>query len=183
MISISTLTDPKKLMGTLFLRYFGLTQVRMLWFISPELIFWSDEQVKIRVPLNRKTRNHLHCMYFGALAAGADLAAGFHAFAEIRRTKKPISFIFKNMQCNFIKRAEGDVVFQVDDGILIRDLVTKAIETGERVDLPVHVKALCPEKLGDEVCAEFTLTLSLKLKDKNKKNATETIKQDTAKES
>jgi len=169
MISLNTLTDPKKLMGTLFLRYFGLTKVRMLWFISPELIYWTDEQVKIRVPLNRKTRNHLHCMYFGALAAGADLAAGFHAFAEIRRVGKPISFIFKNMQSNFLKRAEGDVVFQVDDGILIRDLVTKAVETGERVDLPVHVKAMCPEKLGEEIVAEFTLTLSLKLIENSKK--------------
>ena len=145
----------------------------MIGFISPELIFWTDEQVKIRVPLNRKTRNHLHCMYFGALAAGADLAAGFHAFAEIRRIKKSVSFIFKDMQCNFLKRAEGDVVFQVDDGILIRDLVTKAVETGERVDLPVHVKALCPEKLGDEAVATFTLTLSLKLK--NKKNSQDKI--------
>lgn len=169
MISIDTLTDPKKLMGTLFLRYFGLTQVRMLWFISPELIHWSDELVKIKVPLNRKTRNHLHCMYFGAMAAGADLAAGFHAFAEIRRSGKPISFIFKNMTCNFLKRAEADVVFQVKEGILIKDLVTKAIETGERVELPVPVVAFCPEKLGEEPVAEFTLTLSLKLSDKNKK--------------
>lgn len=169
MISFNVLTDRKKLLGTLFLRYFGLTQVRMLWFISPELIHWTDEEVKIRVPLNRSTRNHLHCMYFGALACGADLAAGFHAFAEIRRTGKPISFIFKNMESRFLKRAEGDVVFQVKDGILIKDLVTKAIETGERVDLPVPVTATCPEKLGDEPVAEFVLTLSLKLVDKKKK--------------
>lgn len=169
MISLDVLTDRKKLLGTLFLRYFGLTQVRMLGFITPELIHWTDEDVKIRVPLNRRTRNHLHCMYFGALAAGADLAAGFHAFAEIRRSGKPISFIFKNMQSNFLKRAEGDVVFHVKDGVLIKDLVTKAIETGERVELPVPVTATCPEKLGDEPVTEFILTLSLKLSDKNRK--------------
>src|SRR5690606_18911233 len=103
-------------------------------------------------------------------AAGADLAAGFHAVAEIRRTRKPIALIFKNMQCDFLKRAEADVVFQVNEGILIKDLVTKAIETGERVDLPVSVIATCPTKLGDEPVAQFTLTLSLKLSARDRKN-------------
>src|SRR5207253_3130264 len=113
-------------------------------------------------------RNHLGSMYFAVLAAGADLAAGFLAMEAIRRSREPVALIFKNVQAEFLKRAEGDVHFTCDEGILVTDLVQKALETGERVELPVPVIATVPSKHGDEPVARFTLTLSLKRKDKEK---------------
>ena len=40
----------------------------------------------------------------------------------------------------------------------------KAIETGERVNLPVPVTATVPSVFGDEPVAEFVITLSVKEK-------------------
>ena len=72
--------------------------------------------------------------------------------------------IFKDIRGEFLKRAEGAVVFTNNDGPLIQDLVRRALESGERQEATVHVVATVPEKLGDEPVAKFEMTLSVKKK-------------------
>ena len=43
----------------------------------------SDDKCVVKVPLKRRSRNHLRSMYFGALAAGADCAGGLIAMRLI----------------------------------------------------------------------------------------------------
>lgn len=159
----------KTLLATLFVRYFGLRQVPLLFFIRPSVIELSDERVVVAIPLRRRTKNHLGSMYFGVLAAGADLAGGFIAIDEIRKSKQPVALIFKDLKAEFLKRAEGEAHFVCKDVLGIRDLVAKAIATGERVEMPVHIDVLVPSKLGEEPAARFVLTLSLKKKQKKAK--------------
>jgi acyl-coenzyme A thioesterase PaaI-like protein len=157
---------PKKklVLGTLYMRYFGLTKVPMIFFLRPVMSEWNDEKIVVKIPFARRAKNHVGSMYFGALATGADLAAGFAAMAAIRKSPEPVSLLFKNIRGDFLKRVEGDAFFTCDEVVLVKDLVTKAIETGERVEMPVSVKVTVPEKFGDEAVAKFTLTLSLKRK-------------------
>lgn len=158
------LPDKKLLLGTLFLRYFGLTKVPMILYLRPRLMEWTKDRVVIKIPLARRSKNHLGSMYFGALAAGADLAAGFVAVAAIRESGQNISFVFKDMRAEFLKRVEGDAHFICDEPVLVADLVEKALETDERVDLLIPITVTCPKKLKDEPVAKFALTLSLKRK-------------------
>ena len=170
MFPFDLLTSPKASLATLYLRYFGLRKIPLLFFVKPSVVAWTPERIVFKIPLRRRTKNHLGSMYFAVLAAGADLAAGFLAMEAIRKSGEPVALIFKNMQADFLKRAEGDVHFTCEDGVLVTDLVQKALETGERVELPVPVVATCPKELGDEPVARFTLTLSLKRKDEKKKD-------------
>lgn len=101
-------------------------------------------------------------MYFGALAIGADCAAGLMAMQHIQRRSKNISLIFKSMNGEFLKRAEGDVYFTCDQGREISNLVAAAAASLDRVECPVQVTAKVPDKLGEEPVARFTLILSLK---------------------
>ena len=104
-------------------------------------------------------------MYFGALAAGADCAGGLIAMRLIETEGRgKVSLIFKDFHADFLKRAEGDTFFTCTQGEEIQALVRKAIESGERQNLPVHLTATVPSKLGEEPVAKFTLTLSLKRK-------------------
>jgi len=82
----------------------------------------------------------------------------------IRNSAKNVSLIFKRMEAEFLKRAEGDVYFICDQGLDISSLVTAAVHSTKRVELPVNVVAIVPDKLGDEPIARFTLVLSLKKK-------------------
>jgi len=167
MLPFDLLKNPKTALGTLYLRYFGLRKIPLLFFVRPSVVEWTPERMTFKIPLSRRSKNHLGSMYFAVLAAGADLAAGFLAMEAIRQSGEPIALIFKNVTADFLKRAEGDVYFTCEEGILVTDLVQKAIETGDRVEMPVPVTATVPDKLGDEPVARFTLTLSLKRKERS----------------
>ena len=155
---------PENLLATIGLRFFGFFKIPLLFYVKPSVIRLSDEMVVVRIPLHRKTRNHLRSMYFGAMAIGADCAAGLIAMKLIQKSAQNISLIFKSMDAEFLKRAEGDVHFTCVQGREISALVAAAAESTERVELPVRVTATVPEKFGREPIARFILVLSLKQK-------------------
>ena len=70
---------PETLKHTIYLRYFGLTKIPLLFYARPSVIVKTDHRVVIKIPLNRRTRNHQGSMYFAALAMGADCAVGLLA--------------------------------------------------------------------------------------------------------
>jgi acyl-coenzyme A thioesterase PaaI-like protein len=153
---------PRNIQATVLLRYFGFFKIPLLYFVRPSVIELTSTRVVVSVPLRRRTRNHLRSMYFGALTIGADCAAGLIAMTLILNSKENISLIFKHMEAEFLKRAEGDVHFICDQGRDISNLVTAASQSTARVELPVRVVATVPDKLGEEPVARFTLVLSLK---------------------
>ena len=150
---------------TLFLRAFSFAKIPLLFFVGPTVSKLTDEECVITIPFHKRNKNHLGSMYFGALCIGADAAGGMIAAKLLRQVKKGKgSLIFKDFQAKFLKRPEGQTFFTCADGLKIQDAVRRAEESLERVDLPVMVIATVPSKFGKEPVAEFTLTLSLKVK-------------------
>ncbi len=147
------------------LRLWTFLRIPLLFFLRPSVVEATPERTVIRIPYSRRSRNHLGSMYFGALCAGADLAGALTAMRRIEASGRRVSLIFKDVRAQFFKRAEGDVLFACEDGKAIEALVRRAIESGEREELPVRIVATVPEKLGAEPAAEFVLTLSLKRRD------------------
>lgn len=132
----------------------------MIGFIRPQLIDIDDETVKIKVKLRRKSKNHLNSMYFGALAVGADIAGGIHTFYYSEKSGDKISFSFKDMKADFLKRAESDVIFESNGGNTIKSMLEKSKNSGERQNDQVKVIAYNENK---EVVAEFLMGVSLKV--------------------
>ncbi len=147
--------------ATIRLRLFGLASVPMLAYVRPSVVAISANRVVVRIPLRRRTKNHLGSMYFGALSVGADCAAGAITMHLIRQQRTPISLIFKDFDAEFLKRAEGDVDFCCEQGMEIAELVAQAAASEERVERQVEVVAMVP-KISDEPVARFKLTISLK---------------------
>lgn len=147
----------RKMRWMLFL--LGLFKIPVVGFVRPRLISIDEDRVVVRIKLRRRTKNHLNSMYFGALAVGADVAGGIHAFyfAELAGTK--VSFAFKGMKADFIKRAESDIIFQSDEGSLVRSAIEMSKKTGQRVNQPIQVLA---KDLNDEVVATFEMIVSVK---------------------
>lgn len=148
---------------TLKVRAWSLLNVWFLALARPKIVELSDDRCVIVIPLNWLTRRRdIHAMYLGTLCMGADVAAGLIAFRLVQTRRANVSFIFKDIRGEFLKRAEGDVVFTNDDGPLIQELLRRTLESGEREEATVNVTASVPKKLGDEPVARFQLTLSLK---------------------
>jgi acyl-coenzyme A thioesterase PaaI-like protein len=156
---------PTSVRETARLRLFGLLKIPVIFFVGPKVVEIDDHHCVIQIPLNRRTRNHYRSMYFGVLAAGADLGAGLLAqFLAEKHAHGKVGILFKDFKADFLKRAEGDTRFICDEGEKIRQAIDQAIETKERQNLPVRVYATVPSRSGSEPVAEFVLTLSLKAK-------------------
>lgn len=152
----------------LFLRLFALSKIPLIWYVRPRIVTLDDDQVVIVVPLRRRNKNHHGTMYFGALAIGADLAAGLVAMGTIeevrRETGTKISFVFKDVSARFLRRPDGDVHFTCHENAAVRALIQRAIASGAREELAVPVTCTVPSTTGDEPVAEFVLTISVKKK-------------------
>ena len=139
----------------------GVFKIPMLWYVRPKLVELNEERVVAKIRLRRRTKNHLNSMYFGALAVGADVAAGIFAFYFAEILGKRVSFAFKGINGEFIKRAETDITFICDQGELVKKAMDKSKEAGERVNETVKVIAYNTSK---EPVAEFDMIVSVKVK-------------------
>jgi acyl-coenzyme A thioesterase PaaI-like protein len=158
---------PPNVRETLKVRTLGILKIPVLFFLSPSVLELNDYRCVVKIPLTYRSKNHLGSMYFGALAAGADLAGGLIGWKisdefAAKTKKKKINLIFKDFKAEFLKRAEGDVHFTCEEGQAVRQLVEKVALTGERDQIQVNITATVPSKLGNEPVARFVLTLSMK---------------------
>ena len=146
-----------KLNWRLFL--FGLFKIPLIRFCRPRVAMVSAESIDIRIPLKRRTRNHVGSMYLGVMSIGADLASGFLAYylLEIRGLKA--SPVFGGMRATYLKRAEADVHFVCSEGGRISEMIAEAQQSKERVTEMIKVQALCM----DELVAEFEMDLSFRV--------------------
>jgi acyl-coenzyme A thioesterase PaaI-like protein len=148
----------RKMRWMLFL--LGFFKIPLVGFIKPKLISIDENKVRVKINLRRRTKNHLNSMYFGALAVGADVAGGIHVFYFAELSNLKVSFAFKGMKADFIKRAESDVVFESNQGELVRKAINLSEETGERVNETINVIA---RDKNQEIVATFELIVSVKV--------------------
>ncbi len=148
-----------------FLTAFSNEQVPLMGICTPTVIAVNEHACTVAIPLNERTKNHLGCMYFGALHIGADTAGGLLAMVEIQKSGRAVSLIFKDAQAKFLRRAEGDVHFSCTSGEVVRKAVQQTCSSKERVNVPIAVVATVPSVSQSELVAQFTLTLSLKCVD------------------
>jgi acyl-coenzyme A thioesterase PaaI-like protein len=87
-----------------FLWSFGRFKIPLIGHLKPKLIAFDSKQVVVKLPLRRRSKNHLNSMYFGALAVGADLAGGLHGFYYTSQLKVKMSLVFKSFQAQFLRR-------------------------------------------------------------------------------
>lgn len=99
-------------------------------------------------------------MYFGALAVGADVAAGIHAYylSEIYQNKMTLAF--KSLSAEFLKRAESDIIFKCEEGKRISLIIEKSKIEDQRINDMVEVLAY---NSTNEVVAKFKMELSIKV--------------------
>ena len=159
------MTEAKPKMGMRKMQWMifllGLFKIPLIGFVRPRLIELSDEKVAVKIKFRRRTKNHLSSMYFGALAVGADVAGGIHAFYFSEKMNKKVSFAFKSMHAEYLKRAETDVIFECNEGAKIKSIMAESSEKQIRINQRVRVQA---KNLSNEIVATFDMEISVKVK-------------------
>lgn len=138
----------------------GLFKIPMIGFVGPKLVHIDKNRVVVRIRLRRRTRNHLKSMYFGALAVGADIAAGIHVFYFSEQNGYRVSMAFKDMKAEFLKRAESDVEFRCEQGALVQSILEKSKREEQRVNQKMEIEAFDG---SNELVARFQMTVSVRV--------------------
>lgn len=156
----------KKFKENLFLSLYAWSKIPLIGFCGPRVIEASNERTVLKVPLGFRTKNHLGAMYFGALAIGSELCIAMLAVKQIKDSGVPIDFLFKDYKAEFLKRAEGDVHFICDQAQVVVDQINEAKTSTERINRTMTAYAIVPSVSMTEKVATFTLTLSVKNRQK-----------------
>lgn len=143
---------------------FAKFKVPMIGYTGARLVSIDDDKVVVKIKLKRRTKNHFNSMYFGALSVGADVAGGLFAVYHAQQIKTQVAPIFKSFEAQFHLRAESDVWFVCEQGLLVRNAIEQTKASGERVNQPVRVEAYTQTSKGKEHVASFVLGLSVKAK-------------------
>ena len=142
----------------IILKFILWSKLPIISYCSPSVIKSNCDEVILRIPLKRRTRNHLKSMYFGALCVGADFSGGLLTLNIIKKHKSKANLIFKDFHADFLKRADSDVQFICKDSSVIEEGVINNLKNNKRVNFNINVEAFCNNKL----IAKFRLTTSIK---------------------
>lgn len=140
---------------------YSALKIPLLAFATPTVEELTDSRSVAKIRLDIRTRNHLGVMYFGALAMGAELSIALKAIQTIAASGKKIDFIFKDFESQFLKRADGHVLFVCDEGDKVAGLIHKASANSERHEQTFAGYAYVPSK-SEEPVMKYKLTLSVK---------------------
>lgn len=148
----------KKMRWLLFL--LGFMKIPMIRYTRPKLLAIDDNTVRVKIKLRRRTKNHLSSMYFGALSVGADIAGGIQVFYFSKKMDRKVSFAFKGMNAQFLKRAESDIVFESNEGPKIQKAMEKSLIEGSRINDSIMVEA---KNDAGEIVATFEMIVSVRV--------------------
>ena len=154
---VGSLPSPRKENAALFLY---CLRTPMLLLMRPEVIANSSQSVTIRVPINWFTMNQYGTMFFGAIAAGADLTGGFAAFE--RAPALGVQVLYKNFSCVFLRRVDAPLYLTCNDVPAIIRGIEEAHKTGARVNVDVKVNGFNKEHSDVHPVVTAAMTLSLK---------------------
>ena len=138
----------------------GFVKIPLIRYTRPRLLSIDDESVRVKIKLRRRTKNHLNSMYFGALSVGADIAGGIQVFYFSKKMNRQVSFAFKGMNAQFLKRAESDIIFESNEGKKIQSAMEKSLKESSRVNDTILVEA---KNDTGEVVATFELIVSVRV--------------------
>lgn len=101
--------------------------------------FWSGVRVQsisaqtcqVRVKYGWFNQNPFKSMYFAVQAMAAEFTTGVLVMFHIKESGKNISMLVAQNKAVFTKKATGKIIFSCNQGILISDVIKKAIETDE----------------------------------------------------
>ena len=147
------------------MRLFSFVRIPLIFFCCPKVMAMNQERCEVLIPLGWRTRNHWGSMYFGALAIGADLAAGVYAMWRIEESKAQVSLVFKDFKASFLKRPMDDVIFVCTEAAKIDAQIKAVIAQKTRITETIRISAY-ENKNRHQPVAEFELGLSLKNSEK-----------------
>ena len=91
----------------------------------------SEESCVTSVKHKWINQNPFKSMFWAVQGMAAELSTGALVMSCIKDSNARISMLVANNRANFSKKATGRINFTCNDGLAIKEAITKAVQTGE----------------------------------------------------
>ncbi|MBJ6367654.1 DUF4442 domain-containing protein [Snuella sedimenti] len=106
-------------------------------------------------------QNPFKSMFWAVQGMAAEFSTGALMMLKIKASGKRVSMLVTSNNATFTKKATGSITFECNDGILIDEVLEKAITTGE--GQTVWMQSVGKDKTGD-IVSTFNFEWSVKMK-------------------
>ena len=113
------------------IRYFTLLKLPLVYFSGIRIININAEGVEASVKLKWINQNPFQSMFWAVQGMAAELTSGVLLMREIETKKSSVSMLLIETKASFSKKAKGKIRFSCDEVKKAKDLVDKAISSGE----------------------------------------------------
>ncbi len=144
-------------------RMFLFSKLPSAYFSGVRVKKATESECVVTVPYRWFSQNPFRSTYFACLAMAAEMSTGVLAMAHVYKRQPSVSMLVTKMEANYYKKATGCTHFSCRQGLEIKEMIEKAITTGEG---QVITTAATGRNDQDELVAEFLITWSFKAKTK-----------------
>ena len=123
----------------------------------------NEEECIVTVPYKWINKNPFKSTFWAVLGMAAEMSSGALIVMYIHGQKPTISLLVSKCESEFVKKAADVTTFTCNDGLIVKEAVTKAIKTGEAVTFSTSMTG--KNKAGEDV-AYFKFTWALKKRSK-----------------
>lgn len=113
------------------LNTFIMFKVPAAWICGVRIRGLEAHSCRVSVKHRWINQNPFNSLYFAVQAMAAELSTGALVMKEVRESGKRISMLVKSNNSTFSKKATGRIEFTCQDGLLVKEAIAKAVETGE----------------------------------------------------
>lgn len=142
-------------------RLFLLKKLPSAFFSGVRVKQVSEDACEVTVPYKWFSTNPFRSTYFACLSMAAEMSTGVLAMGHVYGLNPKVSMLVTKVEGQFFKKATGHTLFTCSDGQRIKEVIQKAITTGEAQQVSIHSIG---KNVTGETVAEFIITWSFKRK-------------------
>ncbi|QES87934.1 DUF4442 domain-containing protein [Rhizosphaericola mali] len=137
------------------------SQIPIAWIAGVRLGSFEKDKVQTYVELDFLNQNPFKSMFWAVQGMAAEFSGGMILLEKVQITGQNISTLVVGLETMFTKKAVGKITFTCDQGALIDEKITEAIDTKQGVMFKLI--SIGTDESGDQV-AKFQFTWSIKVK-------------------
>lgn len=142
-------------------RMFLLSNLPNAFFSGVRIRNINENSCEVTVPYKWFTKNPFRSTYFACLSMAAEMTTGALCLVHLYKRNPAVSMLVVKVESEYFKKAVGRTKFVCEDGLLIRETIEQATQTGE--SKTVRARSVGKNDEG-VVVAEFFVTWSFKVR-------------------
>ncbi|WP_408032211.1 DUF4442 domain-containing protein [Tenacibaculum xiamenense] len=140
---------------------FLLFKLPAAFFTGVRVASISETNSVVRVRHRWVNQNPFKSMFWAVQGMASELSTGILVMKAISDSGEKVSMLVTNMNAVFTKKAVGKIRFECNDGALIKEVIKRAVETGDGQTVLVTSEGINEEGVS---VSKFEFEWSLKVK-------------------